>query len=474
MLEIHPTWSWAAIVGTHGQCNHALDSDTTTPHHTSDGYSDGPPELWLAGQANSGCPESGHGWVVMPCRFPTGAMQFNGTVSYCSQRMDWWHQGGNNWWWMVWAYCTLLGQPKSPPAAIHCIYQGMHIMGISPKLRFGRECPTVVMWQCGNQTAGKKCNGKDKGWRWNGGYNITGKRAGRRQKSREEWTVVYCKEDIATNLPWGPEHSCTGTLQCWPNVLTHDISVVLEKYVVRYKMICCRLRLVSSNYPPEREAHGPPTTTSYQQWPLAKNGLPLYNRPADLGKWQQLHCNVCQPHDKRSHWRACWETINALSSVPIYFDNIACLHVVTQAVISNYNEWFTVHYWREVARILLTKLLMSTAIYLETDALSVLSKCTVVCNLHGFTTHDEANWDDYLPIAQYECNCSVYHPMKQMPLELDLSDYSPLLLDLIAHLQWPQANKLAISLQSHEFTNNCSGCGESPRMSYGALRMVRW
>jgi len=46
-------------------------------------------------------------------------------------------------------------------------------------------------------------------------------------------------------------------------------------------------------------------------------------------------------------------------------------------------------------------LLMSTAFYPEMDGLSDNSKKTVVRYLHGFTTHDQGNWDDYLPLAEY-------------------------------------------------------------------------
>jgi len=121
ILEIQSTWTRATIFGTHRPCDLALDSHTTTPHCTTDGHSDNPPEFGLGGQANPGCKESGRGHVISLSGFPTGAMQRDGTRSYCGGRMNWGYQGGHNWRWMVQAYCTFLGQPNSPPPAMDCI-----------------------------------------------------------------------------------------------------------------------------------------------------------------------------------------------------------------------------------------------------------------------------------------------------------------------------------------------------------------
>jgi len=60
-------------------------------------------------------------------------------------------------------------------------------------------------------------------------------------------TVVYCKNDAATNPTWSPCHSSRGTLRCWPNVLTYEWLVFVESYVVQYPAIHCRLWLVPSN-----------------------------------------------------------------------------------------------------------------------------------------------------------------------------------------------------------------------------------
>jgi len=92
---------------------------------------------------------------------------------------------------------------------------------------------------------------------------------------------------------------------------------------------------------------------------------------------------------------------------------------VPQEVVLDCDVRFTADYWREVATILQMMLLMSTAFHPETDGLSENSNKTVVCYLHGFATHDQANLDDYLPLAEYAYNSSVHRSTKQRPFELD-------------------------------------------------------
>jgi len=132
---------------------------------------------------------------------------------------------------------------------------------------------------------------------------------------------------------------------------------------------------------------------------------------------------------KRAHWRACKKTIDTPPFARIYIDDIVCLHGVPHEVVSHCDVRFTADYCREVARILQTKLLMSMAIHPETDGLSENSNKTVVHYLRGFATHDQANWDDYLPLAEYAYNSSVHCSTKQMPFELDLGYEPPLPLD---------------------------------------------
>jgi len=94
---------------------------------------------------------------------------------------------------------------------------------------------------------------------------------------------------------------------------------------------------------------------------------------------------------------------------------------------------------------------MSTAFDPETDGLSVNSNKTVVRYLRGFATHDHANWDDYLPLAEYAYNSSVHRSTKMTPFELDLGYESPFPLHIIADLQWLQTNESAKTIQGREF-----------------------
>jgi len=135
----------------------------------------------------------------------------------------------------------------------------------------------------------------------------------------------------------------------------------------------------------------------------------------------------------------------------MFIDDIVRLHGVPQQVVSDRDVRFTADYWREVARILQTKLLMSTVFDPETDCLSENSNKTVVRDLRGFATHDQANWNNYLPLAESAVKSSVHHSMKLTPFDLDLGYEPPLLLVFIADVQRPQANESAKTLKGREF-----------------------
>jgi len=144
---------------------------------------------------------------------------------------------------------------------------------------------------------------------------------------------------------------------------------------------------------------------------------------------------------KRAHCHACRKTINASAFAQIFIDDIIRLHTLPQAVVSDRNVPFTADYWREIARILQKILLFSTAFHPGMDGLSENSNMTFFRYLCGFATHDQANWDDYLPLVEYAYSSSVHSSTKQKTFELDHRYVLPLPLHLIADLERQQANK---------------------------------
>jgi len=132
-------------------------------------------------------------------------------------------------------------------------------------------------------------------------------------------------------------------------------------------------------------------------------------------------CIVTCVHDmtKRAHWRACGRTVDSPPFGRIVIDDIVRLHGVPRQVLTDPDVRFTAGYWKDVAWILQTKLLMSTAFHPEMGGLSENSNKTIICYFSGYATHDQPNWDDYLPLAEDGYNCSVHHSMQPTPFELD-------------------------------------------------------
>jgi hypothetical protein len=145
------------------------------------------------------------------------------------------------------------------------------------------------------------------------------------------------------------------------------------------------------------------------------------------------------------------DTINTPAFVRIFIDNIVRLHEVPQEVVSDHYVRSTADYWREVGSIQQMKMFMSTQLHPERGDFCENSNKTVVYYLCRFPTHGQANWDDYLPFAQYAYNSSVLSSTTQTPFEFDFRYELPLPLDCIEDLQRPQANASANTFQGSEF-----------------------
>lgn len=133
------------------------------------------------------------------------------------------------------------------------------------------------------------------------------------------------------------------------------------------------------------------------------------------------------------------------------FNVVIRMDRVPRDVVSDLNVRFPADYWRDVARILCTIMLMSMALLPEMAGLPENSYKGVVCYLCGFATHDQPNWDHFLPLAEYASTSSVHCSTMQTPFELDLVYEPPVLRDLIADLQRLQANESGKTLQGREF-----------------------
>jgi len=143
---------------------------------------------------------------------------------------------------------------------------------------------------------------------------------------------------------------------------------------------------------------------------------------------------------KKAHWRAGKITIDAPAFAQIFIPNIVRLDGGPREVVSDPNVLFTTDYLWEVARILQILLLMSTVFHPEMDSLSENSNKMVIRYLHRFTTHDQANWDEDLPLTEYAWKFSVHSLTKLTPFVLDLGYEPPLPPDSNADLQGLQAN----------------------------------
>lgn len=126
---------------------------------------------------------------------------------------------------------------------------------------------------------------------------------------------------------------------------------------------------------------------------------------------------------KRVHWRPCKKNIDAEGVALMFIDTVIRLHGVPREIVSDRDVRFQ-DFWRSVTSRLGTKLCQSTSFHPQTDGLAESANKTVVKYLKAFATHDNSQWDRFLPLAEFAYNSAVNRSTKMTPFELDLG-YNP-------------------------------------------------
>src|SRR5712672_1118907 len=91
----------------------------------------------------------------------------------------------------------------------------------------------------------------------------------------------------------------------------------------------------------------------------------------------------------------------------LFLDQVWKCHGLPNAIISDHDSKFVSRFWREVHRLLGTKLLMSMAYHPQMDGSSEQAIRTVSSILRAFVSSDQTDWPDKLPQAEFAINSMV-------------------------------------------------------------------
>jgi hypothetical protein len=113
-------------------------------------------------------------------------------------------------------------------------------------------------------------------------------------------------------------------------------------------------------------------------------------------------------------------TINVMASeLPWkYLREVVRLHGLPSSIVSDRDPKFTSRWWKELQRILGTKLLMSTSFHPQTDGQSEHAIRNVTQILRTLVQPDQKDWVDEIDMVEFAINSSISESTGFAPLEL--------------------------------------------------------
>ena len=122
---------------------------------------------------------------------------------------------------------------------------------------------------------------------------------------------------------------------------------------------------------------------------------------------------------KRAHFIPTNTTVSALGSARLYLRNVWKLHGLPDKMLSDRGPQFIAEFTRELYRLLGIKLATSTAYHPQTDGQTERVNQELEQYIRLFVNERQNDWDDLLPLAEFQYNNHVHSSTQQTPFMLD-------------------------------------------------------
>ena len=160
------------------------------------------------------------------------------------------------------------------------------------------------------------------------------------------------------------------------------------------------------------------------------HSMPIANRP-----WGSIAMDFLGPFPKAKGFDYLWVVIDRLTSmvhlIPcttktraselayLFLKEIVRLHGLPDSIVSDRDSKFTSKFWKELHRLLGTKLLMSTAFHPQTDGVTERANRSVAQILRSMISPDQTDWVDMLPLTEFAINSCQSSSTGYAPFELN-------------------------------------------------------
>jgi transposase InsO family protein len=139
--------------------------------------------------------------------------------------------------------------------------------------------------------------------------------------------------------------------------------------------------------------------------------------PRTTGGYDSILVVVCRL-SKQALFIPTRSTITAPETATLYFKHIFRLHGLPISIVSDRDPRFTSRFWKELFRLLGTKLAMSTAYHPQTDGQTERTNRTLEQMLRIVVNYRQDDWDNYLSAIEFAYNNTVSATTKQTPFFL--------------------------------------------------------
>lgn len=103
----------------------------------------------------------------------------------------------------------------------------------------------------------------------------------------------------------------------------------------------------------------------------------------------------------------------------LYMEHVVRLHGLPKSIVSDRDSKFTAKFWRELHRLMGTKMLMSTAFHPQTDGASERAIRSVSQILRGKVRADQRDWAEKIPMTEFAINSAINSSTGFAPFELN-------------------------------------------------------
>jgi hypothetical protein len=128
--------------------------------------------------------------------------------------------------------------------------------------------------------------------------------------------------------------------------------------------------------------------------------------------------SVVDRFSKYCHFVPLAHPYTAESVAQAFFTDIVRLHGIPQSIVSDRDPVFTLVFWRELLRLMGTKLHMSSAFHPQTDGQTEAANRVIIMYLRCFTGDRPRQWLRWLPWAEYIYNTAYQSSLHETPFRV--------------------------------------------------------